>query len=256
MSKLVIDIGNSNIVIGIKENKKWKYVWRLSTQKKAPKFHYALKISNLLFEAGIDVKDIEVKILSSVVPELNSKFRTLLNRLNNNELIELNHKLYPQLNIKIPQPEEIGTDLVANSLAAFNLYKKNIIIVDFGTALTFTIIDKKGKILGVNIAPGIKTAINVLAEKTSQLDPVPLKVPEDPIGHTTETAIQNGVLRGYIGLVSYMIQTIKKETGIDFTVVATGGLADVLTQYIPEINLVNNHLTLDGLALLPGFIKQ
>ncbi len=254
MSKLIIDIGNSNIVIGLKEKEQWKNIWRLPTLKKAPKFHYALKISNLLFEAGIDVKDIDTKILSSVVPELNTKFRTLLNRLNPNKLIELNNEIFPYLNIQIPQPNEIGTDLVANSLAAYNLYKENIIIVDFGTALTFTIVDENGKILGVNIAPGIKTAINVLAEKTSQLDPVPLRIPDNPIGHNTETAIQNGVLRGYIGLVSYMIQTIKKETGIDFKVVATGGLADVLAHYIPELNFVNNQLTLEGLSLLPDFI--
>jgi type III pantothenate kinase len=256
MSKLIIDIGNSNIVIGIKEKNEWKHIWRIPTIKKAPKFHFALKISNLLFEAGIDINQIDYKIISSVVPELNIKFRTLLKRLNSKKLIELNEKTYPYLNISIPNPQEIGADLVANALAAHNIYKDNIIIVDFGTALTFTIIDKNGEILGVNIAPGIKTAINVLAEKTSQLDLVPLKIPENPIGHNTETAIQNGVLRGYIGLVNHMIKSIKKQTDENFKVVATGGLADVLTPHISEINIVNNNLTLEGLALLPELINK
>ena len=254
MKKLIIDIGNSNIVIGLKNKDQWEHVWRLESLKKAPKFHYALRISNLLLEAGINSQEIDYKILSSVVPELNNKFRNILKRLNENPFIELNQEIYPKLNIGIPNPEEIGTDLVANALAAFNLYKDNIIIVDFGTALTFTIVDKQGNILGVNIAPGIKTAINVLAEKTSQLDVVPLSIPENPIGFDTETAIQNGVLRGYIGLISHMINTIKKQTSIDFKVIGTGGLANVLADYIPEINLVNENLTLEGLALIPELI--
>ncbi len=256
MRKLVVDIGNSTIVIGIKNKETWEHIWRMPTIKKASKFHYALKISNLLFEAGIDSQDISYKILSSVVPELNAKFRTLLKRLNNEPYIELNKNLYSLLNIDIPNPEEIGTDLVANALATYNLYKEDAIIIDFGTALTFTIIDHKGRILGVNIAPGIKTAINVLAEKTSQLDIVPLKIPESPIGFDTETAIQNGVLRGYIGLVSYMINIIKKETNINFKVIATGGLSDLLLPYIPEIDRVNTLLTLEGLSILPDLINK
>jgi len=256
MRKFIIDIGNSNIVLGIKNKNKWEHIWRLPTNKKASKFHYALKISNLLFEAGIEVNNIDFKIFSSVVPELNTKFRTLLTRLNSNPLIELNKKIYPSLNIKIPNPDEIGADLVANSLAAHTMYKENTIIVDFGTALTFTVINKNGEIIGVNIAPGIKTAINVLAEKTSQLDVVPLKIPDKPLGHNTETAIQNGVLRGYIGLVSHMINAIKKEMGTDYKVVGTGGLADVLLPYIPEIDIVNKNLTLDGLSFLAELINK
>ncbi len=256
MSKLIIDVGNSSTVIGIKDNGVWKHIWRIPTRKKAPKFHYALKISNLLFEAGIDINDIDYKIFSSVVPELNIKFRSLLKRLNGNPTIELDKNVYPDLNIEIPNQEEIGSDLVANALASHNFYKGNAIIVDFGTALTFTVIDEKGKILGVNIAPGIKSAINALAEKTSQLDLVPLKIPENPIGHNTETAIQNGVLRGYIGLVTHMIDTIKKETGLDFIVIATGGLAEVLTKHIPQIDYVNDNLTLEGLSIVPDLIKS
>ena len=254
--KLIVDIGNSNIVIGIQQNQQWKHFWRINTQKKASEYHYSLKINNLLWEASISPSDIDDFILSTVVPELKTIFNNVLYKLNRQKVLVLDKSIYPKLNIKIPNPNEMGTDLVANALAVHNKYFQNNIIIDFGTALTFTIVNKKGEIIGVNIAPGIKTAINALSDKASQLEPVPLELPDNPIGYNTQTAIQNGVLIGYVGLVSHMIKVIQKNLGHNYTVIATGGLSEILSKQIPQIKIINKNLTLEGLALLPMFIND
>jgi len=253
---LVIDIGNTNIVAGIKQNDNWIQIWRFKTDKSASEFEYSMKLNNALWEQGIDVNQIDYKILSTVVPELKDNFIQILQKLNSKSLIVLDKEVFPFLNIDIPAPEEIGSDLVANVLAAYNIYKDNLIIIDFGTALTFTIVNNKGKILGVNIAPGLKTALNSLGDKTSQLDNVPLELPDSPLGTDTKTAIQNGVLLGYTGLISYMIERIKQEVGKDYKVLVTGGLHRVLKHELPQIDYIEPDLTLNGLAILPRFLDQ
>ena len=242
---LLIDIGNTNIVIGVFD-KKIKHIWRLKTQKGASTIDYGIKLEELLWEAGVNPKSFEYKVLSTVVPELKEVFEELLAKLDSNPLIMLQKDVFGQLDIGIPTTE-IGTDLVANVLAATHLYKDDLIIIDFGTALTFTVVDKSKQILGVNIAPGLKTAINVLHDKTAQLNTVPLQIPESPLGSDTTSAIQNGVLLGYVGLVSYMIETIKKEVGMHYKVVATGGLSSILADRLPQIDYINKDLTLLGL---------
>ncbi len=253
--RLIVDIGNSNVVVGLQQNANWLHIWRFKTDKHAKALSYGVKLLNALWEAGVSVDDIKIKILSTVVPELRDEFIKMLENLNDAPLLLLNKKLYSSLNITITAKEEIGTDLVANALAIHNIYKTGAIVVDYGTALTFMLIDAEGKILGVNIAPGIKTAMNSLSDKTSQLDNVPLILPENPLGKDTETAIQNGVLLGYIGLISYMISQIKNAYGKNVKVIATGGLVNVLKHKLPEIDIIAPNLTLDGLALLPQFVK-
>jgi type III pantothenate kinase len=244
--KLVADIGNSNIVFGVFENK-WKHIWRLETKKDKSALYYSLKLNELLWEVGIDMKDIEFKVLSSVVPSLKDIIVEVLEKLNDNPLVVLDKNIYDKLNINIKNPLEMGTDLVANAIAAHKLYNENLIIVDFGTALTFTVMDEAGNILGVNIAPGLKTAVNALIGNTAQLPKVKLEFPVHPIGGNTVEAIQNGVLIGYIGLVKYMIKVIKNYLGSDYKTVVTGGLSSVIAPNIGEIDFVEPNLTLYGL---------
>ena len=245
--KLITDIGNSNIVIGIYDNNAWKQMWRIKTDKNADIHYYSLELNNLLFEAGIDFDEISQKVMSSVVPELTELFFQVLDKVNNAPNILLNHNVFDKLNIQITNPQEIGTDLVANVIAAHNLYHKNMIIIDFGTALTFTVVDKNGLIKGINIVPGIKTAIKSLGDNTSQLDTVPLQLPKNILGQNTIEAIQNGILIGYIGLITYMIKTIKNNLGDDYKVLITGGLSSILKNKLPIIDYVNNDLTLYGI---------
>ncbi len=245
MCKLIIDIGNSNVVIGYYTNHKWEKIWRLPTNKEADKLYYGYKINELLFENNVNTKDIEFIIFSSVVPQLTEIFNELLKKINPHT-IHFNRTYFNQLPIEIPVQDEIGTDLVANALATHFLYKQNAIIVDFGTALTFTAVDKTGKILGVNIAPGIKTAISTLDEKTSQLDKVEIQFPEKPLGTNTQEAIQNGILIGYQGMIEKMIEVINQYLNDDFKIIFTGGLAYLFADKI-KINHYEKNLTLIGL---------
>jgi type III pantothenate kinase len=163
--------------------------------------------------------------------------------------------LYSQLKIDVNNPREIGSDLVANAVAAFEKSGGNCIVVDFGTALTFTTISKQGKILGVAIAPGLKTALNTLSEGTAKLPEVPLQVPKSVLGQNTIHAMQAGTLIGFSGLVQTLISRIKQEVNSDCRVIATGGLASILDPDHSQFDQVEPNLTLEGLRLIQETIS-
>jgi type III pantothenate kinase len=248
---LAIDIGNSNIVLGVHENDNWRKIWRVDTDSDRTILFYQQFLMDVLLEEGVSSKDIQAVVFSSVVPDLNEKFKDLLNHLYHQAKITiLNPELYFQLGLKVARPYEIGSDLVANAVAAHHHYKCNAIVIDFGTALSFTIINKEGHILGVNIAPGLKTAIRSLSKGTAQLPEVLLEYPKSAVGTNTNHAIQSGVLVGYVGLVRYMIEEIRKELGADFKTIATGGLSHVLAPLQNDFDFQNPNLTLEGLRIL------
>ena len=226
----VFDIGNSNIVIGIHDGTDWKHIWRIPTLKDSnPIVYYTTQIVNLLVENDLDIQTISQIGVSSVVPDLNATFQQVISTIFKQEPHFMGPKLYEKLILKIDRPGEIGSDLVANALAAHHIYKNNRIIVDFGTALTFTIINKYGHILGVNIVPGLETAIKALFMHTAQLPEVPLKIPDSAIGKNTIHAIQSGILNGYVGLVKHQIKLINEELQEPYLAIATGGLSQILT---------------------------
>ncbi len=247
---LAIDIGNTNVVIGLFDGKEWVETWRIESKKNENLLFYSYKINNFLWEAGIDVKDIELKVFSTVVPDLKDLFFELLENLNDSKLVVVDKNVFDKLRIVITNQDEIGADLVANAVGAHYLYSENIIIIDFGTALTFTVINNAGLLIGVNIAPGLKTAINALVGNTAQLPKVDLIMPMNPVGTNTVEAIQNGVLIGYVGLVKYMIKVINSHLEEDFKVVVTGGLSQVIAPHIGAIDYVEPNLTLYGLKYI------
>lgn len=245
---LVCDIGNTNVVLGIFD-RTWRNIWRIETIKNESVLHYSIIVNEYLWEAGIDPAEIEYKSFSTVVPELKEPFIELLQTLSPSPVVILDRNIYNKLPLVIVNPTEIGTDIVSNSLAALSKYSDNIIIIDFGTALTFTVVDCDGEIIGVNIAPGIKIAIENLMARTSQLPVVEIEFPKNPIGTNTIEAIQNGVLIGYVGLIKYMIKVIKNHLDMNFTIIATGGLSSIIYPHIGEIDHVEPNLTLDGLKI-------
>jgi len=252
--KVVIDIGNTNIVVGIYKNKEW-LTGRIETYPKRLPAFYESRIMDLFAKAHVSPKKVNQVVLSSVVPTLIPVFEILILSFFDKKPVVVGTQTFPKLKLQIDRPEEIGTDLVANAVAASEQFGNNCIIVDFGTALTFTVVRKR-HILGVSIAPGIKTAINALATGTAQLPEVPLDIPQSAIGKNTIHAIQAGILYGYTGMVKHLLKVIREEIKEDFTVIATGGLSKVLHTLKDEFDYIDPHLTLDGLRIIGEYVKN
>ncbi len=249
---LAIDAGNSNVVFALFDQKagKWTNQFRLET--KTPKLISQLgkKVPLYFLEHGILPSQIERIGFSSVVPEINSIIDQFCESFFGRAPYLISAKSYANLPVKSLRPNEIGSDLMCNVMAAFSKFGKPVLVVDFGTALTFTAVDSKGEILGVNIVPGLKTAVRSLFTDTSKLPEVELKLPDSALGQNTIHAIQAGVLYGYTGLVRGMIETMEAEAKLKFTVVATGGLAAILTTLEKTFDAVDRNLTLEGLRLI------
>jgi type III pantothenate kinase len=254
---LAIDIGNSDVTVGLYQGDQWSHVWRLSSADNRPELFYGIKLREHFFEAGIKIETVQKIVVSSVVPGLTDKIISVVSTLFERKPIVLGPHVYSQLPIEVLNPYEIGSDLVSNALAAHLLFKQNCIVVDFGTALTFTTISKEGKILGVAIAPGLRTAIKSLSQNTAKLFDVPLEQPQSALGKNTVHAIQAGILLGYEGLVTAMLHRIKGELAdSDCATIATGGLSSIITSLKNQFTAVDQHLTLNGLRMVADFVQM
>lgn len=248
--RLAIDCGNTDIVFGIFQNHELIHSWRMPSTEDTNEQIWSYRLASELLEKGIDVSEIQNGVLSSVVPALTSRLASAVQQVTGWMPILLNASTYDQLNIKVVNTVEIGSDLVANAVAAYHLFNQKCVIVDFGTALTFTSILDDGMLAGVAIAPGLKTAVKSLLLHTAQLPEVPLEKPKSALGKNTIEAIQAGVVIGYTGMVKHMLEQIKSELGEDTKVVATGGLSDVLEDLAPVFDKKDRGLTLRGLSLI------
>jgi type III pantothenate kinase len=224
---LAIDIGNTDTVFGI---------------SRGYELHF--------LEHNVALDAIEKVVLSSVVPDLTPKLTIVLTDMFKKSPVIVRHDVHPEVRVNIERQDEIGSDLVANAVAAYLKYRRNVVIVDFGTALTFTTINSDGEILGVAIAPGLKTAVKALFKNTAQLPEVPLSMPDSALGKNTTHAIQAGILIGYENLVRGMITRIRRELEGDCIAVATGGLSSIIETLNGEFVEINRNLTLDGLRLI------
>lgn len=253
---LAIDAGNTNIVFGVHKDGEWIHEWRFNTLPVKDKVEYEMFLRLNFLEANLKLEDVDGIVISSVVPQLNDILSDFSRPLINKEPLFIGPKIYDRLPVRTKRPYQIGTDLVSNAVAGYSLYKEDIIIVDFGTALTFTIVGEDGLIQGVNIAPGLRTAIKALVGNTAQLPEVPLELPESVLGTDTIHAIQAGVLWGYVSMVEGMLDKIHAELGKKTKVVATGGLSSVLHPLHKRFDEVKRHLTLDGLRLIHEIVNN
>ena len=212
--------------------------------------YYEVQVTNYLLENDIAPGEVEQAVISTVVPALRTIFLELAYRLFRIRPIVVGPDIYHRLHLKVARPGELGTDLYANAVAAHAFFHQDCIITDFGTALTFTTVNGAGELLGVSIAPGLKTAISSLFNKTAQLPEVPLELPASAVGKNTVHAIQSGILIGYVGLVRHMLQAIRAELGPQFIAIATGGLSSILHPLKDEFYAIEPNLTLDGLRLI------
>jgi len=247
---LCIDIGNTNLVFGVWDGNRWCARFRVRTVHDKMPDEYAILIKNLLAESSLKLDQITRVSLCSGVPRLKGVFQELFERyLGINPLI-LGPGVRTGLSIRIDNPAELGADLVADAVAAYDMFRSTCIVVDFGTATTFSAVSGKAEFLGVSIAPGIEVAADALAKRTAQLPRVALSPPPRAIGTNTIHSMQSGLIFGFLGLVERLITLIREELGERASVVATGGCANIFAPLTKMIDVVEPDLTLNGLRLI------
>lgn len=247
---LTIDIGNTNIVFGVAEKNDWVKIWRIQTDRSKTADEYEVIFRSLFASSDINCAEISHTVLSSVVPSLVRPFKEMLHNLFGDFPCLVEPSLYNRLPIEVLNPYQIGADLVADATAAYIGYGGPSMVIDFGTALTFTTISSSGKILGVAIAPGLYTALRSLTGNTAQLYDVQLEAPPSALGENTIHAIQSGIVFGFAGLVDSMVNRVESELGQNIKVIATGGLSFILKNVSARIEIVDENLTLDGLKYM------
>lgn len=249
---LVIDVGNSNIVLGIYRGRELLYHWRISSNRNQTEDEYGMIVRNLLQSAEVNFKQIEGVILSSVVPPLIYPLEKMCRKYIHHEPLIVGPGTKTGLNIKVENPREVGADRIVNAVGAIDLYGPPLIVVDFGTATTFCFIDEKGQYLSGAIAPGIGISTEALYQRAAKLPRIELVKPKSVIGRNTITAMQSGIIYGFAGQVDGIVTRMKEEKNTNPTVVATGGLAELIASESKTINIVNPFLTLQGLQIIYG----
>jgi type III pantothenate kinase len=249
---LTIDIGNTNITVGLYEADELGPRWRLATDHERMPDEYGLQLMGLLSHVGRNPADLSGICVASVVPPLTGKFVQACNHYLGAQLLVVDAGVKTGVRILYENPRSVGADRIADAAAVQQLYGGPACVVDFGTATTFDAITSDGDYLGGAIAPGIGIASEALFKRTAKLPRVDLQRPPAAIGRNTVHAMQSGMLFGYVALVEGMVARFRSELGSDMKVIATGGLAEVIAKETSVIEIIAPWLTLDGLKLIWG----
>ncbi len=247
---LAIDIGNTNITLGVFKDDKLVANWRVATDIHRTIDEYEIILLNLLHQKGLDINDITQGALCSVVPTLATNFEELVQRYSHISPLVVEAGVKTGVNIRIDNPKEMGADRIVHAAAAHHLYGGPVIVIDMGTATTFDTVSKEGDYLGGAIAPGFAIAAEALFTRTARLHRVELTRPKHAIGTSTVTAMQSGIIFGYVGLVEGIIARIQKELKEKAKVVATGGYCKVIAPETSVFDIINPDLILHGLRLV------
>ncbi len=247
---LAVDIGNSDIMLGVFRGEELRATWQMATSIERRADEYAALLLNLLHHQGLDVPDIKEVALCSVVPPLTATFEDLFQRYFRISPLVVGAGVKTGVRIRMDNPREVGADRIANAAAAHHLYREPVIIADLGTATTFDTVSKEGDYLGGVIAPGIGIAAEALFTRAAMLPRVKLTRPQKTIGTNTITAMQSGIVFGYVGLIEGIVARLQKELGEKTRVIATGGYAETIAKETTVIDEVNPNLTLIGLRLI------
>ena len=248
---LTLDIGNTNIKTALFEGMEMRQYWRISTDRQRSSDELGLLLMNLLQYNRIDRGQIDGIMMSSVVPQINFTVEHMCRNYFGIEPMKIEPGVRTGINIKYENPRELGSDRIANAVAAYELYGGPCITIDFGTATSFGVISERGEFLGGAICPGLKLAADALTERAAKLPRFELTTPESVIGRSTVTNMQAGIVYGYIGQVNYLIERMKKELNAPHAkVIATGGLAVLVAEESNVIDVMDGLLTLKGLCLI------
>jgi type III pantothenate kinase len=247
---LTIDIGNTNVTMGVYNKKDLLVTWRMETNIHRMPDEYAVILMNLLNQQNMSMTDVTEVSLCSVVPPLIHTFEELFRKYFHIEPLIIGPGVKTGVRIRLDNPKEAGADRIVHAAAAHHLYGGPIIVVDMGTATTFDTVSKEGDHLGGAIAPGIATSAEALFARAAQLYRIQLVSPKHAIGTSTVTALQSGIIFGYVGLVEGIVSRIQSELSEKAKVIATGGNVDLIVKETRIIDVVNPDLVLEGLRLI------
>jgi len=247
---LAIDVGNSNIKVGLHRDGAWEHHFRVQTNSEKTPDEYALLFKHLLLDEGVRREDINRAAISSVVPPLTGTLKEMLVENFGLKPLVLGPGVKTGMSIRTDNPAEVGSDLVANAAAAYHRIKGACVVVAFGTAITFTGVSAKGEMTGVAIAPGLNSAAESLFRKTAQLRLVDLTPPATVGGTNTIHSIQAGILHGYVGLVEHLTRRMIEEIGGSAEVICTGEQARILQPLTGLLDDFEPWLTLEGLRII------
>ena len=248
---LVIDVGNTNMTLGVYQGEKLKATFRLTTQTPRTSDEYGIIITQLLQNNGIEAKALEGSIVASVVPDVMHALNGALVRYTGTKPMNVGPGIKTGLSITTENPRAIGADRIVDAVAAYEKYGGPVLVVDFGTATTYDLITETGEFTAGITAPGIRISAEALWTKAAKLPNIEIKKPKSILAQETISSMQAGLLYGQIGQTEYIIGKVKEESGIkDLKVVATGGLGRLIADETKAIDIYDSFLTLDGLRII------
>jgi len=247
---LTIDIGNTNLTIGLHEGQKLGARWRLATDHNRMPDEYGLQMIGLLQHGGCAISQLDGICLSSVVPPITGRVQQACHQYLDQEPLLVHHELKTGVKILYDDPQAVGADRIADAAAVQALYGGPACIIDFGTATTFNALSAAGEYLGGAIAPGIGISLDALFQRAAKLPRVEILAPPSAIGRNTIHAMQSGLLFGYVSMVEGMIERFRVEMGKDMKVVATGGFSEMISVHTDAVQIIAPWLTLEGLRII------
>jgi type III pantothenate kinase len=250
---LAIDVGNTDTKLGVFSLAAGRYelaqTWRVETSRRRTADEFGILVETLFRVAGLDSSGVAAVAISSVVPQIDLALARGVRTYFHCEPAFFTAAAQQLIDVSTERPKEVGSDLLASAIAAKTRHGVPAIVVGYGTATTFGAVSREGEFLGAAIAPGIRISIDALVDRTAKLPQVALDVPNGPIGRDTVSALQSGIVFGFVGQTEAIVARMRAAIGEDACVVATGGLADVIAKHTKTIDVVEEHLVLHGLAL-------
>lgn len=247
---IVVDIGNTNITIGLFKEDALIANYRLTTLQKRTSDEYGFLITSFLMNAKIHARDIKDVIISSVVPKVMYSFTNSIRKYFKKEPIIVGPGIKTGISIRTDNPRELGSDRLIDAVGAYNIYGGPILVVDFGTATTFDYINEVGEFLGGTITPGIEISAQALSSRSAKLPEIEIVQSKEILGTNTIDSMQAGVYFGYIGLCEYTIKQFKKKYGNSLKVIATGGLGRIIAENTKMVDVYDPELTFKGLKII------
>ncbi len=247
---LAVDLGNTNVVLGLYEQEKLVQTFRVATVRSRTEDEYAVLLQQLLSLRQLTSRAVSAAILASVVPQLTDVMVSAIRQALGREPLIVGPGLKTGMPVLYDNPHDVGADRVVDAIAAYARYQSGVIVVDFGTATTFNCVSPKGEYLGGVIVPGVKVSLEGLMQSAAKLRPVELTAPPRVLGRNTTHALQSGVIHGYAAMVDGLVDRLVEELGFPCRVIATGGLSSLIGKHAQRIEEFDPNLTLEGLRIL------